>query len=116
MMGLWSILPQFSYTKLIIAVDPDINVRSWPDVVWALSTRFDASRDLLVVDRTPIDYLDFASPQPGLGGKLGLDATSKIGAETERAWGEVLTMPSEVADRVDALWASLGLDGNRHDH
>lgn len=116
MMGLWSILPQFSYTKLIIAVDPDINVRSWPDVVWALSTRFDASRDLLVVDRTPIDYLDFASPQPGLGGKLGLDATSKIGAETERGWGEVLTMPSEVADRVDALWASLGLDGNRHDH
>lgn len=114
MMGLWSILPQFSYTKLIIAVDPDIDVRSWPDVIWALSTRFDASRDLLVMDRTPIDYLDFASPEPGLGGKLGLDATAKIGAETHRGWGDVLSMPPEVSERVDALWASLGIDGNRH--
>lgn len=109
MMGLWSMLPQFSYTKLIIAVDPDINVRSWEDVVWALSTRFDASRDVTVIADTPIDYLDFASPRPGLGGKMGLDATVKIGAETDRPWGEVLNMTPEVTARVDGLWASLGL-------
>lgn len=84
---LWSVLPQFSCTKLVIAVDGDIDVKSWPDVIWALSTRFDASRDLVVIDNTPIDYLDFASPKSGLGGKLGLDATNKIGAETDREWG-----------------------------
>lgn len=109
MMGLWSTLPQFSYTKLIIAVDADIDVRSWPDVIWALSTRFDASRDLMVVDNTPIDYLDFASPKSGLGGKLGLDATTKIGTETEREWGRVLAMSPQVVARVDELWHSLGL-------
>ena len=109
MMGLWSMLPQFSYTKLIIAVDADIDVRNWADVVWALSTRFDAGRDLMVVDGTPIDYLDFASPKSGLGGKLGLDATTKIGAETEREWGRVLAMSPEVTARVDAIWSSLGL-------
>jgi len=109
MMGLWSTLPQFSYTKLIVAVDDDIDVRSWPDVIWALSTRFDASRDLMLVENTPIDYLDFASPKSGLGGKLGLDATTKIGSETEREWGRVLTMAPEVSARVDGLWASLGL-------
>lgn len=109
MMGLWSMLPQFSYTKLIIAVDDDINVRSWGDVIWALSTRFDASRDLMLVDNTPIDYLDFASPKSGLGGKLGLDATTKIGAETDREWGRPLTMTPDVTVRVDALWNRLGL-------
>lgn len=109
MMGLWSMLPQFSYTKLIIAVDPDIDVRCWEDVVWALSTRFDASRDVTLIADTPIDYLDFASPRPGLGGKMGLDATVKIGAETDRQWGQVLDMTPEVTARVDALWASLGL-------
>ncbi|MCJ8055896.1 UbiD family decarboxylase [Shinella curvata] len=109
MMGLWSMLPQFSYTKLIIAVDDDINVRSWGDVIWALSTRFDASRDLMLVDNTPIDYLDFASPKSGLGGKLGLDATTKIGAETDREWGRALTMTPDVTARVDALWNRLGL-------
>ena len=109
MMGLWSMLPQFNYTKLIIAVDGDIDVRSWPDVVWALSTRFDASRDLLVVENTPIDYLDFASPKSGLGGKLGLDATTKIGGETDREWGRVLTMAPDVIARIDTLWSSLGL-------
>jgi len=109
MMGLWSMLPQFNYTKLIIAVDGDIDVKSWPDVIWALSTRFDATRDLMVVENTPIDYLDFASPKSGLGGKLGLDATSKIGTETEREWGRVLTMAPEVTARIDGLWASLGL-------
>ena len=109
MMGLWSILPQFNYTKLIIAVDPDIDIRSWPDVIWALSTRFDASRDLMLVDNTPIDYLDFASPKSGLGGKMGLDATTKIGTETDREWGRVLAMSPDVTARVDRLWSSLGL-------
>ncbi|MCP8896090.1 UbiD family decarboxylase [Shinella daejeonensis] len=109
MMGLWSMLPQFNYTKLIIAVDEDINVKSWPDVIWALSTRFDASRDMMVVENTPIDYLDFASPKSGLGGKLGLDATTKIGGETDREWGRVLAMTPDVIARVDGLWTSLGL-------
>ncbi|WP_454747632.1 UbiD family decarboxylase [Ciceribacter selenitireducens] len=109
MMGLWSMLPQFSYTKLIIAVDPDIDVRSWHDVIWALSTRFDASRDVTVVSDTPIDYLDFASPKPGLGGKLGLDATTKIGPETDREWGRVLEMAPEVSAKIDAMWSDLGL-------
>ncbi len=110
MLGLWSMLPQFSYTKLIIAVDPDINVRSWPDIMWALATRFDASRDMVVLTDTPIDYLDFASPKAGLGGKLGLDATNKIGPETDREWGKVLAMRPEVEARVSAMWAELGLD------
>ena len=109
MMGLWSMLPQFSMTKLIIAVDPDIDVRDWADVMWALSTRFDASRDLLAIPDTPIDYLDFASPRPGLGGKLGLDATTKIGAETEREWGRPLVMSDAIKARVDAIWSSLDL-------
>lgn len=110
MMGLWSYLPQFSYTKLIIVVDRDIDVRSWQDVIWAVSTRFDASRDLTVIDNTPIDYLDFASPKPGLGGKLGLDATSKMGPETDRVWGQVLAMAPDVVQRVDAMWTDLGLE------
>ena len=109
MMGLWSMLPQFSYTKLIVAVDGDIDVRSWPDVVWALSTRFDAPRDLVVIPDTPVDYLDFASAHSGLGGKLGLDATTKIGPETSREWGKVLGMTPDVVARVDALWPKLGL-------
>jgi len=111
MMGLWSMLPQFSYTKLIIAVDPDIDVRNWSDVIWALATRFDASRDVTVIEGTPIDYLDFASPRSGLGGKLGLDATNKIGTETDRDWGRVLEMSPEVIGQVDAIWAGLGLGG-----
>lgn len=109
MMGLWSMLPQFSMTKLIIAVDPDINVRNWPDVIWALSTRFDASRDVVMIPDTPIDYLDFASPRPGLGGKLGLDATNKLGAETDREWGQPLTMSAVVTQKVDAIWQQLGV-------
>ncbi|PSC04138.1 UbiD family decarboxylase [Alsobacter soli] len=109
MLGLWSLLPQFTYAKLIVAVDPDINVRNWEDVVWALSTRFDAPRDLVVIPETPIDALDFASAEPGLGGKLGLDATTKIGPETNRPWGKVLAMAPEVSARVDALWDDLGL-------
>lgn len=109
MMGLWSVLPQFSYTKLIIAVDGDIDIRNWADVIWALSTRFDAARDLLVIDGTPIDYLDFASPLPGLGGKLGLDATNKLGAETNREWGRPLAMSEDMTRRVDGFWGELGL-------
>ncbi len=109
MMGLWSMLPQFSMTKMIIAVDPDINVRNWQDVIWAISTRFDAPRDLLVIPDTPIDYLDFASARPGLGGKMGIDATNKIGSETDRSWGQKLEMSDEVKIRVDAMWSSLGL-------
>jgi 4-hydroxy-3-polyprenylbenzoate decarboxylase len=109
MMGLWSMLPQFNYTKLIIAVDPDIDVRKWQDVIWALSTRFDASRDVTIISDTPIDYLDFASPKLGLGGKLGLDATTKIGPETDREWGRVLEMAPQVSAKVDAMWSELGL-------
>jgi len=109
MMGLWGMLPQFSYTKLIIVVDDDINVRDWADVSWALATRMDPSRDAMHIHNTPIDYLDFASPSEGLGGKLGLDATNKIGGETTREWGRKLGMDSGVANRVDALWHELGL-------
>jgi 4-hydroxy-3-polyprenylbenzoate decarboxylase len=109
MLGLWSMLPQFSYTKLLILVDEDIDVRDWADVMWAVSTRSDPSRDLVTLSDTPIDYLDFASPKPGLGGKLGIDATRKIGPETERAWGEVLAMDPAVVARVDGLWSKLGL-------
>jgi 4-hydroxy-3-polyprenylbenzoate decarboxylase len=109
MMGLWSMLPQFNYTKLIVAVDPDIHVRNWSDVIWALSTRFDASRDVTILHDTPIDYLDFASPKPGLGGKLGLDATRKLEPETTREWGRVLEMPAEVVGKVDQVWTELGL-------
>lgn len=109
MMGLWSMLPQFAYTKFVIVVDADIDVASWDDVLWAISTRSDPSRDVMLVDRTPIDYLDFASPKSGLGGKMGLDATTKIGTETEREWGRVLKQTPEVAARVDALWDRLGI-------
>nr|WP_314260858.1 UbiD family decarboxylase [uncultured Devosia sp.] len=113
MMGLWSMLPQFSMTKLIIVVDPDIDVRNWGDVLWAISTRFDAQRDLLTLDDTPIDYLDFASPKSGLGGKMGIDATNKIGAETDREWGVPLKMSDEVTSRMDEIWGRLDLGAGR---
>ncbi|MEE1609852.1 UbiD family decarboxylase [Microvirga sp. CF3016] len=109
MLGLWSLLPQFTYTKLLILVDEDIDVRSWNDVMWAVATRSDPSRDLVTISDTPIDYLDFASPRTGLGGKLGIDATNKIGAETDREWGEVLKMDPAVMARVDTIWNRLGL-------
>lgn len=109
MLGLWSLLPQFTYTKLLILVDEDINVRSWDDVMWAVATRSDPSRDLVTISDTPIDYLDFASPRAGLGGKLGIDATNKIGPETNREWGEVLKMDPNVTARIDAIWTRLGL-------
>jgi 4-hydroxy-3-polyprenylbenzoate decarboxylase len=97
-------LPQFSYTKTIIVVDEDIDIRKWEDVAWAIATRMDPSRDLVTINSTPIDYLDFASPESGLGGKMGLDATNKIGAETHREWGKVLGTSADVSKRVDALY------------
>ncbi len=112
MMGLWSCLPQFNYTKLIIVVDDDINVRNWQDVIWALSTRMDAARDLMMVDNTPIDYLDFASPRTGLGSKLGIDATIKIGSETSREWGRPIAMDKNVIQTINEKWTDLGLPGS----
>ena len=109
MLGLWSMLPQFSYTKLVIIVDEDIDPRDWAQVMWAVATRADASRDLVTLTDTPIDYLDFASPKPGLGGKLGIDATNKLPPETEREWGRPMAMDPAVVARIDALWPSLGL-------
>jgi 4-hydroxy-3-polyprenylbenzoate decarboxylase len=109
MMALWGMLPQFNYTKIIVVVDDDINPRQWTDVIWALTTRADPGRDFMLVERTPMDYLDFASSVSGLGGKLGIDATNKIGGETSREWGRTLAMTPEVVRRVDALLLKLGL-------
>jgi 4-hydroxy-3-polyprenylbenzoate decarboxylase len=107
MLAFWSYLYQFSYTKMVIVVDEDIDVRNWTDVIWAVSTRMDPSRDLLVLENTPIDYLDFASPVSGLGGKLGIDATNKIGSETQRQWGRPLGMDEKTILRVDGLWDEI---------
>jgi 4-hydroxy-3-polyprenylbenzoate decarboxylase len=109
MFGVWSTLRQFLYTKFVVVVDEDIDVRSWQDVVWAISTRVDPARDILLAERTPIDTLDFASPQPGLGSKMGLDATNKWPGETTREWGRPIRMNAAVKERVDGLWAQLGL-------
>jgi len=111
MMGIWSYLRQFVYTKFVIVVDEDIDVRKWQDVIWAISTRMDPVRDVTLVENTPIDYLDFASPQSGLGGKMGLDATNKIGAETSREWGTKIRMSDEIIDLVTKKWPKLGLTG-----
>jgi 4-hydroxy-3-polyprenylbenzoate decarboxylase len=110
MMGVWSFLRQFMYTKFVIVVDDDIDARNWEDVIWAISTRTDPARDITLVENTPIDYLDFASPVSGLGSKMGLDATNKIGTETSREWGEPIRMSAEVSERIDAIWTELGLD------
>lgn len=109
MMGVWSFLRQFMYTKFVIIVDDDINTRSWEDVIWAITTRMDPTRDTTLIDNTPIDYLDFASPVASLGSKMGLDATNKLPGETAREWGEVITMRQDIIDKVDAIWADLGL-------
>jgi len=109
MFGVWSFLRQFMYTKTIIVVDEDIDIRSWQEVIWAMTTRMDAKRDTVIVDNTPIDYLDFASPVAGLGSKMGLDATNKWPGETGREWGKVIEMDVDVKDRVDAMWSELGL-------
>lgn len=109
MMGAWSYLRQFMYTKWVIVVDDDINARDWKDVMWAVSTRMDPARDITVIENTPIDYLDFASPESGLGSKIGLDATNKVTPETHREWGEKLAMDPDVIRKVDAMWSKLGL-------
>ena len=111
MLGVWSYLRQFMYTKWVIIVDDDINARDWKDVMWALSTRMDPARDITVIENTPIDYLDFASPESGLGSKIGLDATNKLPPETHREWGEQIRMDQDVVDRVSDMWSRLGLPG-----
>jgi 4-hydroxy-3-polyprenylbenzoate decarboxylase len=109
MFGIWSFLRQFMYTKTIIVVDDDIDIRDWKEVVWAMTTRMDATRDTTLVDNTPIDYLDFASPVAGLGSKMGLDATNKWPGETTREWGRPIVMDDGVKKKVDAMWSDLGL-------
>ncbi|SAK59402.1 UbiD family decarboxylase [Caballeronia ptereochthonis] len=110
MFGVWSFLRQFMYTKFIVVVDEDVNVRDWKEVIWAITTRVDPMRDTVMVDNTPIDYLDFASPVAGLGSKMGLDATNKWPGETNREWGRPIVMDEAVKRRVDALWTEIGLD------
>ena len=109
MLGIWSFLRQFMYTKFIIVTDEDVDVRNWEDVVWAMTTRMDPRRDCVFIDNTPIDYLDFASPVAGLGSKVGMDATNKWEGETDREWGSSIQMSDEVKARVDDLWDSLGI-------
>jgi 4-hydroxy-3-polyprenylbenzoate decarboxylase len=104
MLALWGMLAQFSYTKMVIVVDADIDARNWDDIAWALATRMDPARDVMVLESTPMDYLDFASPREGLAGKIGIDATSKIGAETTRDWGQVMALdPKDEAFAADLL-------------
>ncbi len=109
MFGIWSFLRQFMYTKFIIVTDDDINVRDWKEVIWAITTRVDPVRDTLLVENTPIDYLDFASPISGLGGKMGLDATNKFPGETNREWGTPIVMDVATKKRVDMIWQELGI-------
>lgn len=112
MMGVWSYLRQFMYTKWVIVVDDDIDARNWKDVIWAISTRMDPARDITVIEHTPIDYLDFASPESGLGSKIGLDATNKWPPETKREWGEKIRMNDEIVRTVTDKWPKLGLPGS----
>lgn len=109
MMGCWSFLRQFMYTKFIVVVDDDVNTRDWKEVIWAITTRMDPVRDTTLIENTPIDYLDFASPISGLGGKMGLDATNKLPGETHREWGTPIVMDQAVSRRIDSLWQELGL-------
>ncbi len=109
MFGIWSFLRQFMYTKFIVVVDEDVNIRDWQEVIWAITTRVDPTRDTLLVDNTPIDYLDFASPVSGLGSKMGMDATNKWPGETNREWGRPIMMPDTVKAKVDQMWQTLGL-------
>jgi len=109
MFGVWSFLRQFMYTKFVIVTDDDVNVRDWQDVIWAITTRMDPARDCTIIENTPIDYLDFASPVSGLGSKIGFDATNKWPGETSREWGRPIAMSLEVKTRIDALWAELGI-------
>lgn len=109
MMAVWSFLRQFMYTKFVIVCDEDINARNWQDVIWAITTRMDPMRDTVMIDNTPIDYLDFASPSSGLGSKMGMDATSKWPGETQREWGETIEMSQEILDKVESMWPTLGI-------
>ncbi|MCG8014410.1 MAG: UbiD family decarboxylase, partial [Candidatus Thiodiazotropha weberae] len=110
MMGVWSFLRQFMYTKFVIVVDEDVNTRDWQDVIWAMTTRMDPARDTTMIENTPIDYLDFASPVSGLGSKIGFDATNKLPGETNREWGKPIVMSDTVKQRVDEIWDQLGID------
>jgi len=110
MLGVWSFLRQFMYTKFVIVCDDDVNVRDWNDVIWAITTRMDPARDTTMIENTPIDYLDFASPVSGLGSKMGMDATNKWEGETTREWGEPITMDESIKTRVDEIWKDLGID------
>ena len=110
MLGVWSFLRQFMYTKFVIVTDDDVNARDWNDVIWAITTRMDPKRDSVFIENTPIDYLDFASPVPGLGSKVGFDATNKWQGETDREWGKTITMSDEIKTRVDSIWNDLGID------
>jgi 4-hydroxy-3-polyprenylbenzoate decarboxylase len=109
MMGVWSFLRQFMYTKFVIVTDADINARDWQDVIWAITTRMDPARDTILMENTPIDYLDFASPIAGLGSKMGLDATHKWPGETQREWGKPIAMSQDIKTKIDALWGELGI-------
>jgi 4-hydroxy-3-polyprenylbenzoate decarboxylase len=108
MMGVWSFLRQFMYTKFVVVVDDDVNPREWSDVIWAITTRMDPKRDMVIIDNTPIDYLDFASPVSGLGSKVGFDATNKWPSETDRGWGKPIEMDTKIKEKIDRLWESLG--------
>lgn len=110
MMGVWSFLRQFMYTKFVIVCDDDVNARDWQDVIWAITTRMDPARDTTLIENTPIDYLDFASPVSGLGSKMGMDATNKLPGETDREWGEPIEMSEDIKQRVDEIWESLDLE------
>ena len=109
MMGVWSFLRQFMYTKFVIVTDDDVNARNWKDVIWAMTTRVDPVRDVMMVENTPIDYLDFASPVSGIGSKMGIDATSKWPGETDREWGTPITQSESVVEKIDQIWEELGI-------
>jgi 4-hydroxy-3-polyprenylbenzoate decarboxylase len=112
MLAVWSYLRQFMYTKFIIVVDHDISARDWKDVIWALSTNVEPARDITIIENTPIDYLDFASPVSGVGSKLGIDATAKIPPETQRDWGRKIRMTDDIVDLVTRKWPEYGLPGS----
>ena len=114
MMAVWSYLRQFMYTKWVIVVDDDIDARDWKDVMWAISTRMDPARDITMIENTPIDYLDFASPESGLGSKIGLDATNKWPPETKREWGREIRMSDEIVQTVTEKWPSSGFPAPAH--
>ena len=115
MMGVWSFLGQFMYTKFVVVTDSDINARNWKDVIWAMTTRMDPARDCMIIENTPIDYLDFASPISGLGSKIGMDATNKWPGESQRQWGQVIKQDPGVIARIDQIWQSLGIHTGSED-